>query len=350
MKQQIFAVAAMAALSGAAMAQSSVITYGSIDGGLRDLTNVNAAGDSILTMGSNGTFRSNRLGFKGSEALGGGWKANFVLEAGFNAATGALNNTNNVLFQREAHVGVSSQYGALDVGRNYTIAYRTNLAFDPFNYRYPSITYALSAAAGTRKDNDVQYTGKFGDLTARAAYSLGEDAASTSNGSTRAVGAVYASGPVKLGASYTTASPKNGAGASAAYRDFTNYSMGGAYTIGELTASVGYVKQKQQAATAEDTSQWNWAGLSYKLARGFSLTGAWYRVKAVNSVTTASVAAGDSTKNLYMTGITYGLSTRTVLYAEVDVARLKGGYATGGTVKLNQPRQTGISGGISHMF
>lgn len=350
MKHKIFAVAALGLMSGAAMAQSSVITYGSIDGGLRNQTNVNAAGDSTLKMGSNGLWRSNRLGFKGSESLGGGLSANFVLEAGFNGGTGALNNSNNVLFQREAHVGVAGEYGALDVGRNYTVAFRTNSAFDPFNYRFPGITYALSAAAGSRKDNDIQYTGKFGAVTARAAYSLGEVAGSASNGSTRAVGAVYASGPVKLGASYTTATPKNGAGAKADYRDFTNYSLGGAYSIGALTGSVGYVRQKQQTATVDDTTQWNWAGLSYKLAGGFKLTGAWYRVKAVNAATSAAVAAGDSVKNLYMTGMTYSMSKRTLLYAEVDVARLDGGYATGGTSKLNQSRQTGVSAGINHMF
>jgi predicted porin len=349
MKHKIYAVAAMATLSGAALAQSSVTTYGSIDGGLRNQTNVNPAGDSVLTMGSNGTYRSNRLGFKGSEALGNGWTTNFVLEAGFNSGTGALNNTNGVLFQREAHVGVAGQYGALDVGRNYTVAYRTILAFDPFGYRYPSITYALSSTAGTRKDNDVQYTGKFGDFTARAAYSLGEVADSTSSGSTRAVGGVYASGPVRLAAVYTAGKPRNGAGANAAYRDFTHYAAGGAYTIGALTATVGYVRQKQETVTVDDTSQWNWAGLSYRSGR-FSLTGAWYRVKAVNSVTSASVAAGNSKKDLYMTGITYDLSKRTVLYSEVDVTKLNGGYATGGTNRLNQSRQTGVSAGINHMF
>jgi predicted porin len=62
------------------------------------------------------------------------------------------------------------------------------------------------------------------------------------------------------------------------------------------------------------------------------------------------VGAGDSTKNLYMTGITYSMSKRTLLYAEADVARLAGGYARGGTVILNQSRQTGASAGINHMF
>ena len=350
MKQKLFAVAALATLSGAALAQSSVTTYGSFDGGLRNQSNVNAAGDSVLTMGSNGTFRSNRLGFKGEEALGGGMSANFVLEAGFNSGTGALNNTTGILFQREAHVGLAGDFGAIDVGHNYTLAYKTILAFDPFAYRYPSITYALSATAGTRKDNDIQYTKQVGDFTARAEYALGEVVGSNANGSTEALAASYASGALKLGASYAVSKQNVGTGTVISYQDFTHYALGGAYTFGAATAAVGYVKQKQETLSVDNTSQWTWAGLSYKLASPLSLTGAWYRTKAVNAAASATVAAGNSKKNLYMAGLTYDLSKRTVLYSEVDVNKLDGGYASGGTTKLNQTRQTGISAGINHMF
>jgi predicted porin len=350
MKHTHIAMAVMATLSGAAMAQSNVTVYGSIDGGLRNLTNSNAAGDSVLTMGSNGDFRSNRLGFRGEEDLGGGLRANFVLESGFNTGTGALNNSNGILFQREAHVGVSGQFGAIDVGHQYTVAYKTALAFDPFIYRYPSITYALSATAGTRKDNDVQYTGKFGDVAVRAEYALGEVAGSNSNGSTQALGANYASGPLKLGASYTQSSQNVGSASVPNYKDFDHYNVGGAYTFGQLTAAVGYVSSVQQTATRDTTSKWTWAGLSYKLASPLSLTAAWYRTRAFNAAGSAAVAAGDAKKNLYMAGLTYDLSKRTNLYAEVDVARLDGGYATGGTTKLNQSSQTGVSAGIMHMF
>ena len=350
MKQKIIAAAAMATLSGAALAQSSVTTYGSFDGGLRNQSNVNAAGDSVLTMGSNGNFRSNRLGFKGEEAIGAGLSANFVLEAGFNGGTGALNNTTGILFQREAHVGLAGDFGAVDAGHNYTIAYKTILAFDPFAYRYPSITYALSATAGTRKDNDIQYTGQFGAVTTRAEYSLGEVVGSSSNGSTQALGASYVSGPIKLGASYAMSKQNVGAGTVSNYKDFTHYAVGGAYTFGAATAAVGYVKQKQETLTVDNTLQWTWAGLSYRLNSPLSLTGAWYRTKAVNAAASATVAAGNSKKDLYMAGLTYDLSKRTVLYSEIDVNKLDGGYASGGTTKLNQTRQTGISAGINHLF
>jgi predicted porin len=344
-------IAVLGALSANAMAQSNVTVYGSIDGGLRELTNVNPAGDSQLTMASNGTFRSNRLGFKGSEDLGGGLKANFVLEMGYVTGTGALNNTSNQLFQREAHVGVSGDFGSLDLGRQYTIAYKTILAFDPFNYRYPSITYALSSTAGTRDSNAVVYGKQVGGLTVRAGYALGEVAGSVRNGSKEAVGAVYASGPVKFGAVYTKAENNVGSTAAPVYKDYDHYAIGGAYTIGALTASVGYVNEKQATLkTADDTSKWEWAGLSYQLAPRVTLTGAWYHNTVFNNAVSSKAAAGDGKKDQYIVGATYDFSKRTNLYAEVDFNKLDGAFAKGGTKALNQTRQTGLAAGIMHMF
>mgnify|MGYP005805723351 CR=1 FL=1 len=97
MKKSLLALAVLGAFAGAAQAQSAVTIYGSFDGGVRNLTNVNAAGDNRLTMGSNGTYNSNRIGFKGVEDLGGGLNAHFVLETGFNTGTGALDNAANRL-------------------------------------------------------------------------------------------------------------------------------------------------------------------------------------------------------------------------------------------------------------
>ncbi len=350
MKHTTLALAILGAASGAAFAQSNVTVYGSIDGGLRNLTNVNAAGDNRLTMGSNGTFRSNRLGFKGSEDLGGGLKANFVLETGFNTGTGALNNTSNVLFQREATVGLSGGFGDIDFGRQYTAAFRTILAFDPFVYRYPSVTYAISSTAGTRNSNDIQYTGIFGDVTLRAEYALGEVAGSTSNGAKQAIGANYASGPLKVGASYTQGKLNVGSNAAPNYRNYDHFAIGGAYRFGAATAYLGYVDEKQAVAARDDTSKWTWAGLSYKLSPALAVTGAWYRIKVFNNKATASVGAGDGKKDLYMLGAIYALSKRTTLYSEVDLHKLAGSYESGGTRALNQTRQTGISAGIMHTF
>lgn len=339
-----------AAASTAATAQTSVTVYGSIDAGLRSLSNTDAAGNSNLTMGSNGTFRSNRLGFKGTEDLGAGLKANFVLETGFNTATGALNNTTSTLFQRQASIGLAGDFGAVDLGRQYTVAFNTVLAYDPFAFKYPSLTYAIASTAGTRNSNDIQYTGKFGGLTARAEYALGEVEGSTSNGARQAVGATYASGPFKLGGAYTQGKENTGSATVPDYRDYRHYTLGGAYTFGAFTASLGHANQKQASATVDDTARWSWAGLSYKATPMLALTGAWYQVKAFNRKASAAVGAGDGKKDLFILGATYSLSKRTTLYAELDRTKLDGSYASGGTRALNQTQQTGFSAGIMHTF
>ncbi|CDG81091.1 porin [Janthinobacterium agaricidamnosum] len=351
MKHAIIGIALLGGLPGLVLAQSNVDVYGSIDAGLRNRTNVNQAGDSQLTMGSNGTFRSNRLGFKGTEDLGGGLKANFLLESGFNTATGALNNTTGTLFQREAHIGLESALGAIDLGRQYTVAYKTIVAFDPFVYRYPSITYVLSSTAGTRHSNDVQYTGRFNDLTLRAEYALGEVAGDSSSGSAKAVGANYVSGPLKLGASYTRSKENVGSTAAPVYMDYDHVAAGGAYTVGAVTLALGYVDEKQATIVArDDRATWRWAGLTYRTSERFSVTGAWYGNKVHNRKAGATVAAGDGKKDLYMLGLRYDLSKRTVLYAEIDRNKFDGAFASGGTTPLNQRGQTGTSAGIMHMF
>lgn len=329
---------------------AAVTIYGSIDGGLRHETNVDAAGNSDTTMSSNGTFRSNRLGFRGTERLGGNNAVNFVLEMGFNSGTGALNNTNNVIFQREAHVGLSGDWGALDVGRNYTVAYRTILAFDPFKFRYPSITYVLSSTNGIRKDNDVQYTGRFGEWTTRAEYALGEVAGHEDYGTTKAAGLNYAGHGLKAGASYSVAKQNAGTSAAPDYRDYTHYAYGASYDFGATTLAAGHVKQAQDTSARATTSEWNWFGGDYQVNERVDVTAAWYRNEAYNARASAAAAVGEARKDLYMLGVTYTLSKRTTLYAEADRTKLAGGFATGGTTKLNQTRQSGVAAGIMHMF
>ncbi len=350
MKKTLLALALIGTFCGVAQARADVTVYGSIDAGLRNQTNTDAAGDSLLSMGSNGTYRSNRLGFKGIEDLGGGLNAHFVLETGFKTATGALNNSSGILFQRAAAVGLSGSLGDINLGRQYTVAFHTIAAYDPFGFKYPGITYAISATAGTRYDNDIQYTGKFGPVTARAEYALGEVPGSTSNGATQAVGANYDSGPLRLGTAYTTSKQNVGSSAKPNYQDYKHYTLGGAYRFGAATAYLGYANEKQATATVDDTAKWTWAGLRYKLSSKVALTGAWYRVSVFQHKASKSVAAGDGRKDLYMIGATYALSKRTTLYSEIDRNSLDGGYASGGTQALNQSHQTGISFGMMHMF
>ena len=82
MKKTLVAAATLIAATGA-FAQSSVTLYGVVDASLE-----NVKGTDSLTRVSSDNYASSRLGFRGVEDLGGGLKANFVLEGGINLDTG----------------------------------------------------------------------------------------------------------------------------------------------------------------------------------------------------------------------------------------------------------------------
>ncbi|WP_168798690.1 porin [Herbaspirillum sp. ST 5-3] len=335
MKKSLLALAVLGAFAGAAQAQSAVTIYGSFDAGVRNLTNVNAAGDNRLTMGSNGQYNSNRIGFKGVEDLGGGLNAHFVLETGFNTGTGALDNATNRLFNRSAYVGLGGAWGSVDLGRQYSVNFKTIGLYDPFNYKYTAIVPLAAQGGLTRLDNDIQYTGAFGPVSVRAEYALGEQAGSTSNGASQAIGASYAGGPVTVGGAYTKR--KNAVGT--AFMDFDNWTVGAAYATGPFRVATGYAKATQDtSATTETEVKDIWLGGSYNVTPAAQLSLAYYR-------TTTDTATTTGRRNLVILGGTYALSKRTNFYADIDNSKLSGTAVT-----VGQTRQTGLSVGINHLF
>jgi predicted porin len=123
--KRIIAITALAGLAVTALAQpapagSSVTIYGLADLGVEHLTNVGAGGSSLTRMpGLTGSLPS-RLGFRGSEDLGGGLKAVFTLEMGLALDTGTLNQGGRG-FGRQAFVGLAGPWGAVTLGRNYSM-------------------------------------------------------------------------------------------------------------------------------------------------------------------------------------------------------------------------------------
>ena len=364
MKKTLIALAALSALAGSVQAQSNVTIYGLFDGGLRNQTNVNTAGDSKLTMSSAGTYHSNRFGFRGTEDLGDGLQALFQLEGGYNSGTG-VGNTG--LFDRTAKVGISNAYGTVSLGRQYTVAYDVNTSYDPFNHKYSGLTPVANASIGTRNDNAIVYVGTFNGFTARAGYALGEVVGSTSTGSTGALGLNYDNGPVSLGAVYTqkknaqVVTTGTGAAAVTANRagtDLTNYSVGGAYKIDALKLTAGYVNEKLNVPAASDTTtKWAWAGIGYQVSPALEVIGAYFQIKNQQ-------ANVDGKRDLIMLSSVYTLSKRTLLYAEVDHSKTSGasyastlagskadGTAASSSLGVNgNKNQVGISTGLVHYF
>ncbi|CAH0447819.1 hypothetical protein LMG10661_03892 [Ralstonia syzygii subsp. syzygii] len=121
--QQRLAVGTL--FAGSAYVQSSVTLYGIVDTTIHYITNANSAGNSLVQMESGAVYNS-RWGLKGSEDLGGGNKALFVLESGFNSATGRMSSS-GTLFNRQSYVGLSNKdLGTITLGRQY------NLVLQPY--------------------------------------------------------------------------------------------------------------------------------------------------------------------------------------------------------------------------
>ena len=119
-KKSLAAVAVLGAFAASSMA-ADVTVYGKVDMGLQyknvettAFTGVETTKDA-LTLDS-GVGQASRFGIKGTEDLGNGYKVTFKLENGFKADSGDMSTTNK-LFDREASLAVSSEWGTLMAGR-----------------------------------------------------------------------------------------------------------------------------------------------------------------------------------------------------------------------------------------
>ncbi len=126
------------ATAAPAFAQSSVTLYGIIDDSIvyqSSQTNLakSTAGRSNVKMAS-GIWAGSRFGLKGAKDLGGGNKAIFQLESGFDINSGGQQFT-NAMFGRQAWVGLTNPaYGTLTLGRQYTSYYTLLAPYSPTNW------------------------------------------------------------------------------------------------------------------------------------------------------------------------------------------------------------------------
>ncbi|GAB5101253.1 porin [Caballeronia sp. HLA56] len=181
MKQKMMAAAGALALSCGVHAQSSVTLYGIVDTGIELVTHAGPADDKVVRMpGITGTVPS-RWGLRGTEDLGGGYAAIFTLENGFNVRSGDINQGGR-LFGRQAWLGVSSRFGTLSFGRQYTMSYWAIVDADQLGPDiYGGVGSIDSYIPNARSDNTVAYKGTFSGVTIGGAYAFGRDSAGTGN-------------------------------------------------------------------------------------------------------------------------------------------------------------------------
>jgi predicted porin len=302
MKKTLLALAAIAA-SSAAFAQSSVTLYGVVDASLESVK-----GDDTVTRVSSDNLASSRFGLKGTENLGNGLKANFVLESNMKMDTGANGGGSTRFFDRAAWVGVAGGFGELRLGRQDTsiglLAGNSSIlgaqAYDDLK-----ISGAFSGNTYRRTDNAITYIlPKFVDgLSAQVQYSTQASGAENTDklGSHYGLNVQYASSGFSAGLGYIQAKKTNTV-------DDTGLLAYLGYDFGVVKLT-GYLEQDKTDGMAEKR-QLMGARVDVPVSKDFKLQASVAQVK--DQAMTANNE--DDATIIALKGV-YALSKRTSVYA-----------------------------------
>ncbi len=314
MKKSLLALAVLGAFAATASAQSSVTIYGIVDANLgKDI----GSKDKRMFQGA-----GSRLGFRGTEDLGGGLSAYFLIEHRFITANGNTNpsfpsftNANPQIWTGSSLVGLRGGFGSVALGRQYTTAFLSSqLRADPWGWDTVAANGPATGGgiATVRNNNAITYN------FAASGFSFGAQIAEGApNGGTKKpfnLGAGYAGGPLTVGFGYERR----------AVADTNWLTLNGAYDLGMV--KLGGLIGNGEAANVKRKS---WLLTAVAPIAGGELRASHGQLKS------------GGTKISQKTGIGYfyPLSKRTTVY--VDVANDSKAVAS---------EKTGYDLGIKHTF
>ena len=251
MKKALVLSVLAAACAAPAFAQSSVTAYGRL--------NLTLESRKVDGVKDKGVFNNaSRIGFKGTEDLGGGLKAGFIIESGFNPATGAAAGT---FWGRQSEVNLGGNFGLVRIGNFTSEAYfatadyvsmhnhDTGISSDALYadangwnqakkvaYRTPTIAGAtaelavLEGSATAKRGYDFATNYDAGALHLGLGYGKKGDAKEV------AVRGLYELGALTLGGYVQRDTDVTGAGSR------TNFRLSGAYAIGATELHLNFGK------------------------------------------------------------------------------------------------------------
>ena len=364
-------VLAVLAVSGTAMAQSSVTLYGVVDAGF----GVKKWTDAGVTVAkSSGVVDSitagNRFGFRGTEDLGGGLKAEFVIEQGFSMTSQQLTNARTVSsgFQidaltaaqgggrsatslnRQSYAGLLGNFGTVRIGYQYTNLYElatlSGYTLSTESLHGGDVAHLAQTYGGTRANGLTYISPSFSGFTVRAQYGAGTNQntfESTTAGDTQlkenraSLMGQYANGPLSVAIAHTTY--KNGtAVAPVAITTLTNKvtQLGASYDFGVAKLGGTYMKANNGGSGAAEVDT-----KGYQL--GVSVPfGALAVIAAMgrSDVDTGVTRTRDA--KTWQLGVNYNLSKRTQMFAYTGSTK---DSAVGGIDK-----KTNTVAGMRHSF
>ncbi|MGC7403191.1 porin [Pandoraea pneumonica] len=347
-KTVMLTLAATLAVASNARAQSNVTLYGILDEGVN--YNSNAGGARSVAVQS-GVMQGSRWGMRGSEDLGGGLSAVFMLENGFDLSSGKASQ-GGLLFGRQAYVGLQNGFGTLTIGRqndsgaDFVGPLESGNQWSGNIGAHPGDLDNLNNTV--RTNNAVKFRSRsFNGASFGAMYSFGGVAGSFARNQVWSLGAGYDGGPLALAVGYlnvrnpnvaffgnaTTGTP-SATVSNSSYPIYSGYlsansyqvfSAGGRYTFGPLTfglvyANVGF-DGLGSSANGPNPSKYSGsayfnlveANLRYVLTPALSL-GVAYTYTSGSRVASAAGGNNGAIYRQVQAGADYLLSTRTDVY------------------------------------
>jgi predicted porin len=350
---------AIAGLSGAAFAQSTVTISGLLDSGFRQSSTEAATGVKTTTSqwGSSSNTATSNITFNATEDLGNGMKAGMQVNTepvvGTANAASAFGNSQNYVF-------LSGKFGEVKAGYFNNLGLEAAVATQPFGTAYgggysagfgrlmgvgdtatAANTLAATGSAGTRlvrTNNSAQYKSpsfsgfQLGVMLHNKNNDVGV-AAADATGQTQ-IGVSYANGPINV--NYVNAQFRSGSATSVlgSGGDGKHNILGGNYTFGPATVYAGWTNSTTNIGGTKvvDNASWNLA-VKYTM-------GAWAFL--ANYLQDNDKLAGNADRKLTGLGVDYALSKRTAAYGRYETYD-NNTNATGG-------KNTNTSVGLRHSF
>jgi predicted porin len=354
MQYKLTAAAALALCAVNAHAQSSVTLFGVIDVGILSQSNFSSPALGYLPSSSDkGSMREMKdsglgqsfWGLRGSEDLGNGMKANFNLQGNFLANNGTAGGPNSAgtssLFNQQANVGLSGDFGSLQAGRVISPVYYAFAGTDVRGAAYfGSILTALvgmNSATGTfsgansnaslgsvYNDNAIVYvTPKLSGFEASFEYAFGGVAGDSSALRQEAATLTYKSNNLKFDALIYNGNDDGVRAATSPNGSNTNrlVSAGILYKIDALSMDAGYTRGTNPANSGAGINPAALGGAATTSAVNLINLGLGYRVSTQINLTSGAYLIQDENhsgnkSNLFALGLDYTLSKQTQLYVE----------------------------------
>ena len=282
--------------SSAVLAQSSVTLYGRVN----TTVERQKTGDNTVTRMVN---NSSRFGFRGVEDLGGGLKAGFVLESGFNSddgtGSGWTHPTSGMSFARQSEINLAGNFGMVRLGNftpesYYATADYVGLHNHDTGSSSDAFYYDPVWFGGLSTKNKVGYrTPSMGGLTLDASVSMHEKDPTVGprkNGVDLA--ANYNMGALALGAGYSQVGDNN------------QFALRGFYTLGQFLLGGYYQRNDEDALGSRN---------NFRLAGAYMMGASEFHLNAGRANSWSKV--NDSAANQYTIAYNYNLSKRTKVYA-----------------------------------